>query len=395
MIRYALLAILIFFMADSVSARQTDCSEVLTLPPGFDCEVFLDTNANLSLPGLMVFDSADNLYIGSNALTAAVAKVLPDRTIVLSQRFADPDGVAVTAMDEIFVAGGSGIFIVKSFDPNIQDQTFATGFRNIDALAISSRGDIAVLDNELSVSVSTLDSGNFSTIHTISGSAFSSDLEYDRDNNLYVSASNPGQLIKIDTMGVAAMIIPPDPLLDPGLGALAFARGGAFDEDLYITLLVGDTRPIKRLDTNGNLQDFAMSTEQLGGIAFDSAGNMYLSEFTDPGRIFRVFPTPTSVQDKTVRAITEYKISQNYPNPFNPNTTISFEIPKSEDIILAVYNVRGQLVKTLYSGMATAGGYQVVWDGTDTRNVQVASGIYLCKLQSQNFVATKKLILAK
>jgi len=92
---------------------------------------------------------------------------------------------------------------------------------------------------------------------------------------------------------------------------------------------------------------------------------------------------------------TEYLLGQNYPNPFNPSTTISFALPRGGEIMLAIYNLRGQLVKTLVSGALPAGHHEVMWDGTDSKGTSIATGVYLSRLEAKDFVATRKLLLTK
>ena len=92
---------------------------------------------------------------------------------------------------------------------------------------------------------------------------------------------------------------------------------------------------------------------------------------------------------------TEFELSQNYPNPFNSSTTVSFALPQAGEVSLQVYNLLGQLVATLHDGALAAGRHQMVWDGRDARGLQVASGIYVYRLETDGFVATKKLTLMK
>jgi len=85
---------------------------------------------------------------------------------------------------------------------------------------------------------------------------------------------------------------------------------------------------------------------------------------------------------------TEFVLGQNYPNPFNPSTNIKYEIPAVARVTIKVYDVLGSEVATLVDGMHQPGRYEVVWDA---RNV--TSGVYLYRLQSGTFVATKKMVL--
>ncbi|HNX00263.1 MAG TPA: FlgD immunoglobulin-like domain containing protein [Candidatus Cloacimonadota bacterium] len=88
-------------------------------------------------------------------------------------------------------------------------------------------------------------------------------------------------------------------------------------------------------------------------------------------------------------------LKQNFPNPFNPSTTISFNLPKASDVTLNVYNVKGQLVKTLVKGSTPAGNHTINWNGTNSNNEGVGSGIYFYTLKTGNHTETRKMMLVK
>ncbi len=90
-----------------------------------------------------------------------------------------------------------------------------------------------------------------------------------------------------------------------------------------------------------------------------------------------------------------FALLQNYPNPFNPSTTISFELDKKQEIELAVYNLLGQKVKTLYSGLVSAGTHRMEWDASDEAGQKVSSGIYFYRLIAEQQVASRKMTLLK
>ena len=91
-----------------------------------------------------------------------------------------------------------------------------------------------------------------------------------------------------------------------------------------------------------------------------------------------------------------YALNQNYPNPFNPKTTIKYELPNSGDISLKIYNVTGQLVKTLVDNHKEAGYHTIEWNGDDENGRSVASGIYIYRLiNNEGIVNTKKMIMVK
>ncbi|NGP88934.1 FG-GAP-like repeat-containing protein [Fodinibius halophilus] len=85
-----------------------------------------------------------------------------------------------------------------------------------------------------------------------------------------------------------------------------------------------------------------------------------------------------------------FKLKQNYPNPFNPTTQIRYSVPEATEVTLEVFNILGKRVATLVDEQKDPGNYQVTFDGAN-----LASGIYLYRLQAGSYVATRKLILAK
>lgn len=91
-----------------------------------------------------------------------------------------------------------------------------------------------------------------------------------------------------------------------------------------------------------------------------------------------------------------FALNQNYPNPFNPSTTISYQVPNNgQNVRIDVYNVVGQLVRTLVDATQNAGEYKVVWDGTSGQGQQVNTGVYLFRMTSGSFVNVKKMVFMK
>ena len=84
-----------------------------------------------------------------------------------------------------------------------------------------------------------------------------------------------------------------------------------------------------------------------------------------------------------------------YPNPFNPHTTIAYELPEAGPVELAVYAPSGQRVRRLVAAPLPAGRHAAAWDGRDDKGREVASGVYLCRLQAGSEVRLGKLVRAK
>ncbi|MFC1528519.1 FlgD immunoglobulin-like domain containing protein [Candidatus Latescibacterota bacterium] len=90
-----------------------------------------------------------------------------------------------------------------------------------------------------------------------------------------------------------------------------------------------------------------------------------------------------------------YTLKQNYPNPFNPSTTIQYDVPKNTQVVLKIYNLAGQEVRTLVDENQSAGYRSVIWDGKNNRGYSVSSGIYIYRLKTPEFLKTKKLLLIR
>lgn len=88
-------------------------------------------------------------------------------------------------------------------------------------------------------------------------------------------------------------------------------------------------------------------------------------------------------------------LHQNYPNPFNPKTAINFDLPEKQHIDLKIYDVSGKLVRTLVSGEEDAGYHSIVWDGKDDTGNAVNSGVYIYRIDAENYRETKRMILLK
>jgi hypothetical protein len=91
---------------------------------------------------------------------------------------------------------------------------------------------------------------------------------------------------------------------------------------------------------------------------------------------------------------------QNYPNPFNPETWIPYQIRKSSEVVIRIYNTKGQMVRTLDLGQRSAGFYlgrskAAYWDGCNDVGEKVASGIYFYQLQTGEFSSMRRMLVVK
>ena len=104
----------------------------------------------------------------------------------------------------------------------------------------------------------------------------------------------------------------------------------------------------------------------------------------------------TDVADETNTSLpTEFGLDQNYPNPFNPETEIPFRIPEESDVVLKIFNIRGQLVRALIQADYTPGFHSIRWDGKDNNGTSVSSGLYIYQFLAGEFVQVRKMSLLK
>ena len=90
----------------------------------------------------------------------------------------------------------------------------------------------------------------------------------------------------------------------------------------------------------------------------------------------------------------------NYPNPVNQETWIPYQVAQDADVTISIYNVKGQLIRTLHLGNQNAGVYvrrdkAAYWDGRDNSGEKVSSGVYFVTLRAGDFVSTRKMLTLK
>lgn len=134
-------------------------------------------------------------------------------------------------------------------------------------------------------------------------------------------------------------------------------------------------------------------------LAFDSQmTDVSFGRFPDGSENWQFLTSPTpGASNMHTRITNEHMVSetdawlvQNYPNPFNPQTTIHFGIPKSSEISIIIFNVKGEMIEYLFKGKKDAGKHFITWDAKD-----IPSGIYFIRLQADNFYQLRKCLLLK
>ena len=96
-----------------------------------------------------------------------------------------------------------------------------------------------------------------------------------------------------------------------------------------------------------------------------------------------------------VKTPESFVLSQNYPNPFNPSTVISYQLPVDSKVKLELFTVSGEKIATLFDGTQSSGIYNYSLSSESVTGYQLTSGVYLYRLQANDFTQTKKLMLMK
>ncbi len=177
------------------------------------------------------------------------------------------------------------------------------------------------------------------------------------------------------------------------------AGGGArndFGQDVEQRVTPGGTEnfwdsSLANIDSDGDGFTNGVELQDPNGTwTSGSIGNFSL--VTNPGNA-NSKPNPTSVENEIVPL--KYQLYNNYPNPFNPSTNIAFEIAQPEFVSLKVFNINGELIRTVVNENLPAGRFENVWDGKDESGNQVSSGIYLYRLTAGKFDKSARMILMK
>ncbi len=137
----------------------------------------------------------------------------------------------------------------------------------------------------------------------------------------------------------------------------------------------------------------------IGTVYFYVAGNAANGDNTSQGDYIYTYhdsvtAAPTSIHDEKVLPASP-TLASAYPNPFNPSTTIEFELPKADNVILRILNDRGEIVNVLLKSRIEQGAHHIRWNGVNQTGQQVASGIYFYQLITSSGVFVRKMTLIR
>lgn len=140
---------------------------------------------------------------------------------------------------------------------------------------------------------------------------------------------------------------------------------------------------------NSNEEIFMVATPRSGATVTLTTQSLVLVDLSGPATVIGNGNVPT-----------DFVLNQNYPNPFNPSTMISYTLPTHATVSVVVYDVLGNVVSELFNGEAQQGYNAVVWNGTNSLNAKVSSGMYLYRVSARlsdgrSFSETKRMLMLK
>lgn len=185
----------------------------------------------------------------------------------------------------------------------------------------------------------------------------------------------------------------------------ACGGSGSYLDSLQIWVSIGDSMPYSFMDKLGTITwppgsiigNYQIYTYNLGSFStspYVYIGFRYYMDCNTDGYVVFLDDVyvgpPVSVNQIGSNIPTSFSLYQNYPNPFNPVTTIKFDVAKSENIKIVVFNTLGAEVKTVLNERKNPGTYEVKFDASG-----LPSGVYFYRMITSTYTNTKKLVVVK
>ena len=255
-----------------------------------------------------------------------------------------------------------------SFGPPQVITTLADGVRSVYAVDLDGDGDTDVLsasfdDDKIAWYRNTDGQGSFGSQQLITTSAdearsvYAADLDDDGDFDVLSASSRDNRIAWYENIDTE----------------------GNFGPQQLITTSASGARCVYAADLDGDGDtDVLSASYDDDKIAWHE--NLFIDTFVD-------YPL--------IEAPVNFNLRQNYPNPFNPETTIVFDVPRAGRVTITIYNILGQGVKTLVDEAFDAGTHTVVWDGSDRFGNRLPSGVYLYRMEAEDFVKVREVLLLR
>lgn len=320
----------------------------------------------------------------------------------------DPNNTAVTTLDGIDAV--TGVAPVSNFTSNVQNLPIGGG--TVDFYDLTTNGPTTWSWSFPGATPSTSNVQNPTGITYSSTGAFTVSL---------TTTNSFGSNLKTIVNYVRVAGVPLNPITTQSPAAGSTVMVSSQDPSLYSFIWTSaSTSPtvkytfrIKKVgpstetqfQSNNNGLDTVMSfrksfLDSLAtsfGLTGDSVQCTWRASVTNgldtlytPATLVKIRRIPVGINQISSVVPEKFELYNNYPNPFNPNTTIKFDIAKSQFVKLIVYNMLGEQVSTLVNQNLTPGSYSLDFDASS-----LSSGMYFYRIESQGFVQTKRMVLVK
>ena len=395
-----------------VELQLTLASQLLTEPMIFSA--LTDPNGNYSFPDLPISDSVwvsypdlkvtknfphptvheQNLVVQENSATVVNFQLQPADILLVNDDPADAfqeeftsalQTANVTPFEWFTSSDGQAIPASAMGELNFPVMVWFTGDASVNVLSQTEQDSLALF----------LDSG---------GKLFLTGANIAEDLNNQGSNFLPDYLnVNYDGSAIGA------PLIDPVPGNPVFADLSAFTAQQasrdVVSPLTGSNADAAFRYVNNAVAGVTIANGNGSRIVFTGFGWEAISNATIREQLMADvldwFNVLTGIDEPvaTTRPV-KFQLFQNYPNPFNPETSIRYQLPPTgqvaaSTVLLEIYNLLGQKVRTLVKQQQPPGNYTVRWDGRNDLGQQVSSGVYLYRLTAGNFTRVRKMVLLR
>ena len=287
-------------------------------------------------------------------------------------------------------------------------------------VAVISVGNGNSYGHPTAAALTRLHQHNVKTYWTETGAGATPAQGWDKVGGTIIIEANPGPgaayTVKgsgfVDTYyssGVAPDITPPQvTLVEPSGGEVFYVGSGdtirwvATDNagidsvNLYYSIDGGSTFPYTIVTRQQNDSVYAWTVPDTPSdscvvkiVAYDTSRNS-AQDFSDSP-----FSITSQIGTETIPEVARFGLLQNHPNPFNPMTRIEFNLDQQARVYVRIYDISGKVVRTLLQETMSIGRHSAPWNGEDEHGRPVASGVYVCRLETNDKTAVRKMVLLR
>lgn len=174
----------------------------------------------------------------------------------------------------------------------------------------------------------------------------------------------------------------------------AVIKEGEVQLNAYITNITDPSEELKEMEFRMYFPGKAANTNVLNYSVLNPQSGTFESRKVKLGECKGFLQVKIGATETPPLPLTT-RLYQNYPNPFNPETSIKYDLKENGQVVIDIFNLKGQKVCSLVNNVKNAGSYTEIWNGTDNNGKQVSSGVYIYRMHAHNQTLTNKMLLLK